>query len=159
MPTTAEIESILATLEQAPALIVPMVREVPESRRKTPPAPGKWSAHEHACHLAEVHDLFFHRLDLFLGSEDPVIEAYFPSSDEEAGAFLDQDLDEALERFTSDRARLVARLRALDPADWDRTASHPEYSHYSLFILFRHVAMHDHLHAYRIEEILLAPEE
>jgi hypothetical protein len=94
-----------------------------------------------------------------MGDEDPVIEAYFPSSAEEAGAFLDRDLHEAMERFTSDRERLVSRLRALDPADWDRTATHPEYSHYSLFILFRHVAMHDHLHAYRIEEILLEPTE
>ena len=35
------------------------------------------------------------------------------------------------------------------------TAEHEEYSHYSLFILFRHAAMHDMLHAYRIEECLL----
>jgi hypothetical protein len=49
----------------------------------------------------------------------------------------------------------VARLRRLQPDEWRRTAEHEEYSHYSIFIMFRHVVMHDMLHAYRIEELLL----
>ena len=155
MTTTDEIRSILDTLERAPDLIVPMVWEIPEERRKTRPAPGKWSAHEHACHLADVHDLFFQRLDLMLASDGAVIEPYLPSSDDEAGALLDQDLETDLQRFEEDRKRLVARLRALSPDDWIRAATHPEYSEYSVFIMFRHVALHDHLHGYRIEEILL----
>ena len=68
---------------------------------------------------------------------------------------LRMDLDEALEGFARDRGALVARLRALAPADWARRGEHGEYSHYSVFIMFRHVAMHDMLHAYRIEELLL----
>lgn len=157
MPTPSEIEAILQTLESAPAIIVPMVGEIPEAQRRLRPGAEKWSAHEHACHLAEVHGLFFERLDVFLGADEPVIEAYFPPTAHEQGALLERDVDTELERFTSDRGRFVARLRALTPADWNRTAEHPEYSHYSLFILLRHIAMHDHLHAYRIEEILLAP--
>ena len=39
-----------------------------------------------------------------------------------------------------------------------RTAEHPEYSHYSIFIMFRHLALHDLYHAYRIEERLLRKE-
>jgi hypothetical protein len=39
-----------------------------------------------------------------------------------------------------------------------RTAALAEYSHYSVFIMFRHVAMHDLFHAYRIEELLLKLE-
>jgi hypothetical protein len=49
----------------------------------------------------------------------------------------------------------VARLRRLQPADWLRTGEHEEYSDYSVYIMFRHVVMHDMLHAYRIEECLL----
>jgi len=29
---------------------------------------------------------------------------------------------------------------------------------YSVFIMFRHVALHDFLHGYRIEELLLRPD-
>jgi hypothetical protein len=46
-------------------------------------------------------------------------------------------------------------LKDLSEEDWERTAEHAEYAHYSLFIMFRHLAMHDMLHAYRIEELLL----
>ena len=75
-------------------------------------------------------------------------------SDEE-GALLKVDLEEAMDRFARDRRQLVERLKQLSPEDWRRTAEHAEYSHYSVFIMFRHVALHDMLHAYRIEELLL----
>ena len=155
MTTTDEIRSILDTLERAPDLIVPMVWEIPEDRRKLRPAPDRWSAHEHACHLAEVHDLFFDRLDLMLESDDPTIEPYHPSEAQVQGDLLDRDLESAMARFESDRTRLVSRLRGLAPDEWIRTARHPEYAEYSVFIMLRHAAMHDHLHGYRIEEILL----
>ena len=51
----------------------------------------------------------------------------------------------------------MVRVWKLDPTEWQRTAEHGEYSHYSVFIMFRHLALHDFLHAYRIEELLLKP--
>ena len=61
--TITQPEAIIAAMERAPLIIVPLVREVPREVLKRRPAPKKWSAHEHACHLAHVHGLFFHRLD------------------------------------------------------------------------------------------------
>jgi hypothetical protein len=46
-------------------------------------------------------------------------------------------------------------LKDLTEDDWLRTAEHEEYAHYSVLIMFRHVALHDMLHTYRIEELLL----
>jgi hypothetical protein len=88
----------------------------------------------------------------------PVITPYDPGRDEADDAFLHMDLDASLQRYAEDRRDLVARLRALSPAVWARTADHGEYSHYSVFIMFRHVALHDLFHAYRIEELLLKLE-
>jgi len=90
-----------------------------------------------------------------LTEPNPRIKSYLPDEDEEDGALLKVDLTEAMNRFAADRKRLVKRLRALSPEDWQRTAEHDEYTHYSVFIMFRHLAMHDLLHAYRIEELLL----
>ncbi|HEX8846314.1 MAG TPA: DinB family protein [Pyrinomonadaceae bacterium] len=146
---------IINALENAPAIIVPLVREVPVEVLKRRPQPRKWSAHEHACHLAEVHPLFFQRLDLMLKETRPRILSYNPDEAMQEGSLLSVDLDEALERFARDRARLVERLKELSDADWRREADHEEYDHYSVQIMFRHVAMHDMLHAYRIEELLL----
>jgi len=148
-------DAIITALENAPALIVPLVREVPESVLKSRPAPGRWSAHEHACHLADVHTLFFSRLEQFERDERPRIAPFDPATQRPDGGLLEVDLDDALSRFAEDRRRLVARLRGLPPELWLRTAGHAEYSHYSVLIMFRHLALHDSLHAYRIEELLL----
>ena len=148
-------ESVINALENAPAIILPLVREVPKENLKRRPQPRKWSAHEHACHLAEVHSLFFSRLDLMLKETRPRLAAYYPNKAMQEGALLKVDLDKALERYESDRALLVERLKQLSDEDWQREAEHEEYDHYSVLIMSRHIALHDMLHAYRIEELLL----
>lgn len=148
-------DAIINALRNAPAVILPLVREVPAEVLKRRPQPRKWSAHEHACHLAEVHPIFFSRLEQMLNETRPRIVAYNPDEAMEEGALLKIELNEAMERFVRERARLVERLRQLADEDWQRTAEHEEYSHYSVLIMFRHLALHDMLHAYRIEELLL----
>jgi hypothetical protein len=149
------IESLIATLEYTPSLIIPLVREVPEAVLKRRPAPGVWSAHEHACHLPAVHPLFFSRLELMLRETHPFIKPYFPDVDDEEDALLKVNLDEVLDRFARDRRLLTQQLRQLSPEDWTRTGEHDEYTHYSVFIMFRHLALHDMMHAYHIEELML----
>jgi hypothetical protein len=148
-------QPIISSLENAPALILPLVREVPAAILKRRPKPGKWSAHEHACHLAVVHKIFLPRLEMMLSDPRPRITPYQPDQNESEDHLLKLDLEESLQRFVEDRKRLVTRIRALRPEDWERTAEHPEYTHYSVLIMFRHLALHDLFHAYRIEELLL----
>jgi len=149
------VSVLIDAIERGPALVVPLVRQANQAILKQRPAPGEWSIHENACHLAEVHPLFFRRLDLMLSETNPEIKGYDPGRDEPEDALLKLDLDDSLRRFADDRAQLVARLRTLRPADWMRTARHEEYNAYSIFIMFRHLALHDFDHAYRIEELLL----
>ena len=147
--------AVIDALERAPNVIVPLVREVRSGLLKRRPEPKKWSAHEHACHLAVVHRLFFDRLDQILASPAPVITPYDPGQSDPDDLLLTMDLDDSLRKYVDDRRRLVDRLLQLSEAEWSRTAQHGEYSHYSVFIMFRHVALHDFFHAYRIEELLL----
>jgi uncharacterized damage-inducible protein DinB len=146
---------IIEALERAPSIVIPLVRQADPAIVKRRPPSGKWSIHEHACHLAEVHPLFFQRLDLMLSEDNPAIRSYDPGRDDPQDALLQIDLDSAVRRFKRDRDRLVERLRELRPQDWTRTARHEEYNSYSVFTMFRHVALHDFFHAYRIEELLL----
>ena len=147
--------AVIEALERAPEIVVPLVREVPPDVLKRRPKPLRWSAHEHACHLAVVHGLFFKRLDLMLANPKPVITPYLPDKADPDDMLLKLDLELCLADYVKDRARLTARLRELAPEDWNRTAEHGEYNRYSVFIMFRHLALHDFLHAYRIEELLL----
>ena len=152
---TTSTAELVAALERAPAIVIPLVRQANPEIVKRRPAPGEWSIHENACHLAEVHPLFFRRLDLMLSEPNPTITSYDPGRDDPDDALLKLDLDASLRRFADDRARLVARLRRLRAEDWERTARHDEYNSYSVFAMFRHLAFHDFHHAYRIEELLL----
>ena len=152
------IPAVIAALRRAPEIVVPLVREVPPAILKRRPAPRRWSAHEHACHLAHVHALFVDRLEYMLTDPAPVIQPYLPGDQDPDDLLLRMDLETCLERFVIDRANLVARLETLTPAQWTRTADHGEYRTYSVFIMFRHLALHDFLHAYRIEELLLRPD-
>lgn len=151
----SKTEAVLSNLENAPEILSSIVREIPEEIRKRHPQPEKWSAHEHACHLAEVHPMFFERLDLMLSQENPTIKPYFPDVDDAPDVLINANLDAALEKFADDRKKIIEKLKFLSPADWRRTANHEEYADYSIFIMFRHLSLHDYLHIYRIEELLL----
>jgi len=152
------VEQIIEALDRAPSIVIPLVRQAPVEVLKVRPAPGKWSIHEHACHLADVQPLMMHRLELMLADDETYIRSYDPGRDDPDDRLLQLDLDEALERFTRDRTRVVERIGHLTEADWRRTAKHDEYNSYSVFTMFRHLALHDFFHAYRIEELLLRPD-
>lgn len=148
-------EHLIETLRVAPALLEELVRATPPDRIRRRPADGKWSIHEHVCHLAAVGPLFDDRLTLMLAENNPAIVPYDPPPDEQAGSLLERDMEAEMRRFAGDRARLVQRLERLGEAEWRRTARHGEYTEYDVHIMFRHVMLHDQLHAYRIEQLAL----
>lgn len=152
MSNTATLISALGT---APGVIIPLIREVPEAILKRRPSPGTWSAYENAIHLSQSDVAFRARLELILSTPEPFIETIENSAEDEAGAMLDVDLDESLERYVRERATLVERLRKLAPGEWQKTAVHEAFDHYSVFIMFRHLYVHEMLHAYRIEQLML----
>ena len=146
---------LISALETAPGVIIPLIREVPPQILKRRPSPAKWSAYEHAVHLSQSDATFRARLDLILSTPEPFIEVILNSAEDEAGAMLEIDLDESLDRYIRERAALVKRLKKLSPDEWQKTAEHEAFDHYSVFIMFRHLLNHEMLHAYRIEELLL----
>jgi hypothetical protein len=158
MPTSDQITAVLNQFSRGPALVRQVIYEVPPELRKRRPAPGVWSAHEHAVHLPAIYPLIVRRLDHMLNDPAPRIKSYEPSRDDADDALLKLDLDTEMERFVRDRAALVERLRTLTPEEWSITAEHEEYSHYGVFIMIRHLALHDLHHAYKIEDRLLRKE-
>ena len=147
--------NLITALETAPGVIIPLIREVPPQILKRRPSAEKWSACEQAVHLSQSDVAFRARLDLILSKPEPFIKTIENSAEDEAGAMLDVDLDESLERYIHERASLVERLRALSPEEWTKPAVHEAFDHYSVFVMFRHLLNHEMLHAYRIEELLL----
>ena len=149
-PTT-----LISALETSPGVIIPLIREVPPEILKRRPSPGTWCIYENAVHLSQSDVAFRARLDLILSAPEPFIEVIENSIEDEEGALLDIDLNESLARYVRERAALVERLNQLSPDEWQKTAVHEAFDHYSVFIMFRHLFVHEMLHAYRIEQLML----
>jgi hypothetical protein len=147
-PTPQHIASVLDQLARGPAL-------VPPEMRKRRPAPGVWSAHEHAVHLPAVQPSMMGRLEQMLRDPAQPIKSYEPSRDDPDDALLKLDLNAQMDRFDRERAALLERIKQPTPDQWAITVEHDEYSHYGVFIMFRHLALHDVYHSYRVEERLL----
>lgn len=151
----SDTNTLISAIEAAPGVIIPLIREVPEAILRRRPSVGKWSAYEHAVHLSQSDVAFRARLDLILSEPEPLIKTIENSAEDEAGAMLEVDLDASLDRYVRERKSLVEMLKRLSPDEWQKTAVHEAFDHYSVFIMFRHLLNHEMLHAYRIEELLL----
>ena len=151
----ANTTTLITALASAPGVIIPLIREVPPHVLKRRPSPVKWSAYEHAIHLSQSDVAFRARLDLILSTSEPVIKTIENSPEDEAGAMLEVDLDESLERYIRERVSLVERLKNLTSDEWQKTAVHEAFDHYSVFIMFRHLYVHEMHHAYLLEQLLL----
>ena len=146
---------VIAQLARGPATLRAVVADVPPADLTRRPRPEKWSAHEHACHLALVEPLWAARLERILAEDVPTIVSYEPDADEPLDRLLAMDLEAALDAYERGREALLGRLEALPPAAWARRAVNTAHARYSLFLMCRHAALHDMLHAYRVEESAL----
>lgn len=146
---------IVAQLARGPDTLRALLEDVPAEDLRRRPFPARWSAHEHACHIALVEPLWAARLERILAEDVPTILSYEPDDDEPADRLLTMDLDEAVDGYERGRRTLLARLKGLDPAAWERRAVNTAHARYSLFLMCRHAALHDLLHIYRVEESAL----
>lgn len=154
----SDTNTLLSALATAPGVIIPLIREVPPEILKRRPSPGKWSAYEHAIHLSQSDVAFRARLEHILSTPEPFIEVIENSAEDEAGAMLDVDLEMSLNRYVRERAAFVERLKKLSPDEWQKTAVHEAFDHYSVFIMFRHLYVHEMHHAYLIEQLMLSKD-
>jgi hypothetical protein len=100
--------------------------------------------------------MLLERLDRFTREAHPEFIPYLPGKDEEAPATPPvMGSASALGQFADYRQRQLELLGGADETTWKKTATHPEYEAYSLYILVRHILMHDHWHMYRMEELWL----
>ena len=100
----SDTTTLIAALENAPGIIIPLIREVPPQYLKRRPSATKWSAHEHACHLSGSDGPFRARLDLMLSTPARFISSIVKSPEVESGALRNVNLDETLDRYVKERA-------------------------------------------------------
>lgn len=157
--STPTITALLDALKGSIPIFENFLRSIPAADLDRRRGKEFWTLHEHAAHLAEVQPMGLGRMQRMLNEDVPEFVPYFPSDDEETEKPPLPSVEKILIDYRAGREQQLKLLAGLSPEDWRRTAIHPEYTQYGLFIFARHILMHDHWHMYRMEELWLTRDE
>jgi hypothetical protein len=142
------LETILST---TPRAIATLIETIGAEKSTTRPAPGKWSATEIVCHLADCELAFGFRLRQTLAEDDHVIQPF--DQEKWAATYSGIATAEALAVFSSMRdwnLKLIARSL---PTSADRKVTHPERGAMTFKIIVETMAGHDLNHLSQLQRI------
>src|SRR5207249_10873236 len=120
-------------------------------RLTTPPAPGKWSARDILCHLADCAIVFAFRLRQTLAEDHHVIQPF--DQEKWAGTYGGRDIRIALDVFASVREWNVALIRSASPQQLARPVTHPERGDETFQTIVETMAGHDLNHLGQLDKI------
>jgi hypothetical protein len=115
------------------------------------PAPGKWSAREILCHLADCEIVFAFRLRQTLAEPHHIIQPF--DQDVWAKNYSAYDAASALAVFTSVRDFNVKLIASLPPDAFSKPVSHPERGAMTFETLVETMGGHDLNHIGQIERL------
>ena len=151
-----DIPDLLKGLERTGRILSEFVQGIPAEKMNLRRGEGFWTIAEHVSHLAQVQPMLLERIQRFRDEDHPEFVPYIPGDGEdEPDTPVRMDLTVAMEQFAAVRSKQLTLLESADDHTWQKTATHPEYERYSLYILVRHIFMHDYWHMYRMEELWL----
>jgi uncharacterized damage-inducible protein DinB len=151
-----DIQDLLEGLRRTPKILSEFVKTIPEGKMNLRRGEGFWTVAEHVSHLAQVQPMLLDRFQRFINEDHPGFVPYIPGNGkDEPDTPPRMNMTAALEQFAQYRNKQLELLESANDIIWRRTATHPEYENYSLYILTRHTLMHDYWHMYRIEELWL----
>jgi hypothetical protein len=146
------VEAILAATPEA---LRAVLEQIGETGVETRPAPGKWSASEIACHLADTELVFGFRLRQTLAEDNPTIQPF--DQDKWAVSYLGMDAGQALGVFTALRGWNLELIQSAMPAAAGRTMTHPERGAMTFQTVVENMAGHDLNHLAQLRRIAGTP--
>lgn len=151
---------MLNGLQRSPRILSEFVENIPKNKLDVRRGNNFWTIAEHVSHLAQVQPMLFDRFDRFMNEDQPEFVPYIPRDDEDELETPERmNMASALEQFKQYRDKQLELLENTSDVIWEKTAKHPEYDHYSLYVLTRHTLMHDYWHMYRMEELWLTKDD
>ncbi len=117
--------------------------------------PNAWSIQENVGHLREVEAIWLGRLDDYLADAKTLRTADMTNRATHDANYNEMPMGAVLSSFQTERDRYVAKLDALQDADFARAAQHPRLETPMRLVdacLF--AADHDDYHLARIRELL-----
>jgi hypothetical protein len=139
-----------------------MLEQIGDAEASTRPAPGKWSAAEIVCHLADCELVFGFRLRQTLAEDNPTIQPF--DQDHWAAAYTGITADDALAAFIALREWNLRMIEMSLPAAADRKMTHPERGTMTFQNVVETMAGHDLNHLTQLRKMagaaaVKSPEE
>jgi DinB superfamily len=141
-------------VKQFPGKLAAVVSELGATGMKRSLAPGKWTAAEILCHLADTEIAFSFRWRQALAEEDHIVQPF--DQDHWATHYASMSGDEALQAFVALRRWNSILLDRLSPVDWERRVTHPERGELTFRTLVEIMAGHDLNHLDQLGKIAAA---
>jgi uncharacterized damage-inducible protein DinB len=141
----------LDVISETPARLAQLVETIGPERLEIPPAPGKWSARDILCHLADCDIAFGFRLRQTLAEDHHVIQPF--DQDLWAKSYHSYDAQLALAALSALRSWNLALIRSAKPVDLHRPVTHPERGTMTFQTIVETMAGHDRNHIKQIEAI------
>jgi uncharacterized damage-inducible protein DinB len=154
-----DIPDLLEGLRRSANILSAFVQTISTDKMNQRRGSGFWTIAEHVGHLATVQPILLERIQRFVDEDRPRFAPYIPVDDESETLPPQIEISAALEQFTLYRDQQLAVIEQAEDSCWQKQGSHSEYEHYSLYILVRHILMHDYWHMYRMEELWLTREK
>lgn len=121
-----QLPNLCARLRGTPARLEEIVRYAArEALIRKPNESEKWSAQEHAGHLADLEPLWMARVDDYFNAAPQLTKADLTNRKTNEAQHNQRAIEEILPEFRSDRSQLLNKLANIGPAIFSRTSLHP----------------------------------
>ncbi len=138
---------LLIDLESAPDVLARLLAEVRDPAvLDHRPDPDRFSLREMAAHLADWESVFLGRLTQTRDEENATLQGLDEGQVALNHDYAHADLPECLARYRTGRAKIIAFLRALTPAQWERVGTHTEVGPLTMEEQLVLIAAHDGYH-------------
>ncbi len=142
--------------ERGVELLRASLKEADPKQLDARPIPGKWSIREVVCHLADSEIVYADRIKRVLAEDDPMFFEADPEQFRESLRVAGRSLDDELNVIAAVRRHMVAILRDLDEAQFERVGRHSLDGPMTLTTLLERICGHIPHHVRFIEEKIVA---
>jgi uncharacterized damage-inducible protein DinB len=140
-------------IAETPGRLASVLDTIGPERATWSPAPGKWSAREILCHLADCELVFAFRLRQSLAEPDHVIQPFDQDKWAASYAVSSFTTNVALEMFRAARGWNVRLIAALSAEQLERPVTHPERGAMTIETIVETMAGHDLNHFGQLQAI------
>ena len=142
----------LDVIASTPGNLRRLANRIGVDRITTPREPGRWSARDILCHLADCEIVFAFRLRQTLAEDHHRIQPF--DQEKWAGTYGGGDVRLALDVFSSVRDWNVGLIRSASPQQLAKKVTHPERGEETFQTIVETMAGHDLNHLTQLEKIM-----